>query len=288
MDWKEKVCIITGSTSGIGTEAALAIANKGIKLVLPVRDITKAVALKQEILEKTGNSQVDIFECDLSSMDDIHKFAADFQLKYSRLHILINNAGLWETSRKESRDGIELTFAVNHLATFLLTNLLLGVMKRSAPARIINTSSMAHIMAEMKFNDLEGKKHWSGFKSYAMSKLAAILFTRKLARMLEGKEITVNSLHPGVIYTNLYRRMPSFLVSFMRLLLKSPREGAQTTIFLALSPEVENVTGGYFVNCKLKKPSKKALDDAAADRLWEVSCQYAKLPENPPAYGKSA
>lgn len=288
MDWKDKVCIITGATSGIGREAAFDIAKAGLHLVLPVRNLTKGEALKKEITRKTGNQQVHLYECDLSSLDSVRKFGHDFLQKYDHLHILINNAGTWETQRKESADGIELTFAVNHLAPFLLTNLLLKRMKNSAPARIINVSSKAHIRGKMDFEDLEGRKSWSSFGSYANSKLANILFTRELDRRLRGSGLTANSLHPGVVDTRLYHKMPSFLTSFFRLFMISPSKGSETIVYLALSPEVSQVSGEYFYKKKIRKPASQALDEAAARRLWEVSTEYTGISENPAGYEKTA
>lgn len=288
MDWKDKVCIITGATSGIGREAAFDIARKGIHLVLPVRNMSKGMTLKNEIAKQTGNQQVHLFECDLSSMDSIRKFCDDFLQKYNHLHILINNAGTWETRRKESADGIELTLAVNHLAPFLITNLLLNRMKKSTPARIINVSSKAHIRGNLNFQDLEGKNSWSSFGSYANSKLANILFTRELARRLNGSGITANSLHPGVVDTRLYHKMPSFLTSFFRLFMISPSKGSETIVHLALSPEVQQVSGEYFYKKKVRKPARQALDDTAARRLWEVSCEYTGIQENMTGHEKTA
>jgi NAD(P)-dependent dehydrogenase (short-subunit alcohol dehydrogenase family) len=287
MDWKGKVCIITGATSGIGIYTAVAMAERGMKLVLPVRSLERGRKFRQRILEETGNEQVELFECDLASMDSVRQFAADFLEKYHHLHLLINNAGTWETRRQETEDGIELTFAVNHLSHFLLTNLLLGVMKQSTPARIVNVSSMAHRAAKMNLEDPEGKKRWNGIRAYAQSKLANILFTRKLARMLQGTGITVNALHPGGVSTRLYEKMPAFTKPFIQYLLDAPKKGARTSIYVALSPEVEGLSGKYFARRKEKKPSAQALSDSAADRLWDISCDYTGLSQKKTAYGKA-
>ena len=280
MDLKDKTCIITGATSGIGKVTALAVAAEGCRLVLPLRNMQKGEALKEEILQKTGNEHVELFPCRLDSFESIREFAGKFREKYSGLHLLVNNAGLWEMKRKTSEDGIEMNFAVNHLAPFLLTNLLLDVIKKSSPARIINVASEAHRQGKMRFDDLEGEKKWSGFRSYAQSKLANILFTRKLSAMVAENGITVNSLHPGVVSTRLFDKMPPFLRGIFRLFMISPEKGAQTSIYLATSPEVEKTTGKYFAKKKIKKPNAEALSDANADKLWEVSLRYTGLEKN--------
>ena len=277
---KTKICIITGATSGIGRETAIELARQGATLVLPVRNLSKGNELKSEIIDKTGNTNVDIMECDLASFQSIRDFATAFLDKYDKLHILINNAGLWESEHKKSADGIEMTFAVNHLAPFLLTLLLLDVMKRSAPGRIVNVSSEAHRSGKMNFNDLEGNKSWNSLKSYGQSKLANILFTRKLAGMLEDENITVNCLHPGVVATRLFDKLPKILVKLLSLFMISPAKGAQTSIFLASSPEVENISGEYFKKMKIKKTTAEATNKKVAERLWEISLKMTGLKQS--------
>ena len=280
MNLNSKICIITGATSGIGRETAIALAGKGATLVLPVRNLLKGKELKEEIYSKTGNSRVDIMECDFASLLSVRNFSSAFLNKYDRLHILINNAGLWESKPHKSHDGIELTFAVNHLAPFLLTNLLLDVMKKSAPGRIVNVSSEAHRSGRMKFDDLEGKKSWNSLRAYGQSKLANILFTVKLAEILKDHNITVNCLHPGVVATNLFTLLPKFLMKFASLFMLSPEKGAQTTIFLATSPEIGNITGQYFSKKKIKRTTSEARDKEVADRLWEISLEITDLKDN--------
>lgn len=277
---KSKNCIITGATSGIGRETAIELARQGATLVLPVRNLYKGNELKSEIIDKTGNTNVDIMECDLASFQSIRDFATAFLEKYDKLHILVNNAGLWESEHKKSADGIEMTFAVNHLAPFLLTLLLLDVMKRSAPGRIVNVSSEAHRSGKMNFNDLEGNKSWNSLKSYSQSKLANILFTRKLAGILENENITVNCLHPGVVATRLFDKLPKILVKLFSLFMISPAKGAQTSIFLASSPEVENNSGEYFKKMKIKKTTAEATNKKVADRLWEISLKMTGLEQS--------
>jgi retinol dehydrogenase 12 len=272
-----KTVIITGSTSGIGTKTAVELARMGANLVLPVRNISKGQDLRKEIIEKTQNDRVEIMECDLASLSSIRKFVTAFKERHNELHILINNAGIWETSYQETVDGIEQTFAVNHLAPFLLTNLLLDIMKQSAPGRIINVSSEAHRGVSMNLKDLEGKNGWNSFTSYGRSKLANILFTKKLAEILADKNITVNCLHPGVVATKLFDKFPGFLVKTASLFLLTPEKGAKTTIFLASSDEVEKISGKYFSKSKIKSPSSAAKDIIVADELWNLSLEMTGL-----------
>lgn len=289
MDLENKICVLTGSTSGIGRPTALALAAKGIQLVLPVRNMQKGRMLKNEILQKTGNKQVHLYICDLSSMDSIRNFCDTFRDRYRHLHILINNAGLWENRRRESQDGIELTFAVNHLAPFLMTHLLLPLIKKSSPARIINVSSIAHMAGRIHLSNPELKgiwRPWTGFRAYAQSKLANIHFTRKLAGMIKDREVSVNSLHPGVVDTGLYAQMPSFFKPLARRLFASAEKGAQTLIYLALDPAVGKLTGQYFVGQKPRRIAPHALDESVAESLWQLSCDYAGL-EKTFDYGKT-
>jgi len=277
MDLNNKVCLITGATSGIGKETAKAFAARGAKLVLPVRDSLKADILKDEILEQTPGADLKFMHCNLASFQSVRDFAREFQQNYSQLHVLINNAGIWETRRNLSDDGVEMMFAVNHLATFLLTNLLLGTMKKSAPARIINVSSNAHRQSKIYFEDIEFEKNFSSLKAYAQSKLANILFTRKLAQVLQDSGVTANSLHPGFVSTKLFEKMPGFLVALLSPFMISPKKGAQTTIYLATSPDVKEVSGSYFVKSKPQKPSSEAMKQDIADQLWQISENYVGI-----------
>ncbi len=277
MDKNKTVAIITGATSGIGRETAIALAGEGIHLVLPVRSMEKGKILKEEIKEKTGNGQVDVMEADLGSFRSIRAFAEQFNKKYDRLHLLINNAGIWEVKRKLSEDGVELTFAVNHLAPFLLTNLLLDTIKASAPARIINVASTVHKQAFMKLHDVEMKKGWGSLRAYAQSKLANVLFTRKLAADLKGTGVTVNCLHPGVVASHLFDRMPSFIRNIAAPFMITPKNGAQTTVYLATSPEVRNVSGEYFARKNIASTSRRSKNMEVAERLWELSKTYCGL-----------
>ncbi len=277
MDLNGKTCLITGATSGIGRETAINIASRGATLVLPVRNQAKGEALKKDILKEYPQSHIDIMYCDLASMESIRDFADEFKQNYTQLHVLINNAGIWESKRRLSKDNIEMNFAVNHLAPFLLTNLLLDLIKKSAPARIINVASEAHRQGKIYFDDIEFEKKFSSLKSYAQSKLANILFTKKLSQQLKGTGVTVNCLHPGVVSTNLFDKMPKLLVKAMELFMISPEKGAKTTIYLATSPEVENTSGEYFDKSRPKKPDTIALRQDIADKLWEISEKYVGI-----------
>lgn len=277
MDIKDKICIITGATSGIGRETAKELAKKGAILVLPIRDSLKGDILKDEILEQVPDAQLDFMHCDLASFASIREFATAFKKKYNNLHVLINNAGIWETKKNLTSDGIEKNFAVNHLAPFLLTNLLLDTIKASAPSRIVNVASDAHKQGKINFSDLEFEKKYSTLGSYAQSKLANILFTKKLSQKLKGTGVTTNCLHPGVVSTNLFDKMPKLLMGAMNLFMISPQKGAQTTLFLATSPQVEHVSGEYFAKSKSKKPAPQALRQDTADKLWEISEKYVGI-----------
>lgn len=273
---KSKTILITGATSGIGKETAIGLAELGATIVFTARDKQKAKSTKKEIIEKTGNKNIDHIECDLSSFASIRNFCKEYKSRYKKLHILINNAGVWNFKRKQSIDGIENTFHVNYLAPFLMTNLLLDTIKKSAPARIINVSSGLH-RGTINFDDIEFKKSFSSMKAYSQSKLALILFTRHLAKKLEGTKVTVNSVHPGFIATDLGRDAGQITNKFFRLFGKSPKKGAETSIYLASSPEVETVTGEYFVNKKMTQSSKKSYDMDLAKRLWSVSKKYTGI-----------
>ena len=274
MDINDKICVITGATSGIGRDTAMELARQGMRLVLPVRNMEKGEALRKEIMEVTGNGHADLFACDLESLASVREFADAFLKKYDRLDVLINNAGVWETRRSLSRDGIEKVFAVNHLAPFLLTNLLLGAVQNAPAGRIINVASNAHRAGKIRFSDLEGKKRWNHIRAYTQSKLANILFTRKLAGKLNGEGTTANSLHPGFVQTSLFDRFPGWMMGLLSPVMLSTQEGAETTIYLAVSPDVDKTSGAYFASKKIRQPAAAARRDADADRLWDVSMEY--------------
>jgi len=272
-----KICLVTGGTNGIGKSTAQELARMGATVVIVGRDAQKAAQVTEEIRAASDNQNVDWLLADLSSQQDIRRLATEFKSKYSQLHVLLNNAGGTFTTRQLSVDGIEMTFALNHLGYFLLTNLLLDTMKASAPARIINVSSDAHSGGKIDFDNLQGELSYSSFGPYGNSKLANILFTTELARRLEGTGVTVNVLHPGLTSTGFGKNNPGLLMKVMGvvvpLIARSPERGAETSIYLASSPEVQSITGKYFVDCKVTQPAPQATDSVVAKKLWEVSDQ---------------
>ncbi|HZS39290.1 MAG TPA: SDR family oxidoreductase [Polyangia bacterium] len=276
-----KVCLVTGFTQGIGKETALGLAKKGATLVLVARDAARAEAAAAEVRAAAASgAAVEVLLADLSSQASVRKLAGEFLARHDRLDVLVNNAGAINTSRKVTVDGLEMTFAVNHLAYFLLTNLLLDAVKKAAPARIINVSSAAHSSGRIDFEDLQGERGYAGFRAYGQSKLANILFTRELARRLDGTRVTANALHPGVVRTGFGRGDGGLLalgVKIAGVFFISPAQGAATTLWLASSPEVANVSGKYFAKCREKAPSRRAQDDDTARKLWDVSAKLTGL-----------
>jgi len=270
-----KTVLITGATSGIGEVAALELAKKGARLVLVGRDRARAEASTKAIREASGNPEVEYLLADLSSQAEVRRLAGEIKARYPRLDVLVNNAGAMFAPRRDGVDGIEMTWALNHLAYFLLTDLLLDTLKASAPSRIVSVASDAHRMvSRIDFDDIEGKKSYSPFKIYGQSKLANILFTRELARRLAGSGVTANCLHPGFVATN-FTAGKGFTFRVFQAMAKvfaiSPERGAETTVYLASSPEVEGLTGGYFSRSKPANPTAAAWDDPAARRLWDLS-----------------
>ena len=273
-----KICIITGANSGIGKATAIGLAMMNATIVMMCRSKERGEEVQKEIIELTGNKKVDLLLCDLSSQESIRKFVSEFKSKYQKLHILINNAGVMLSKRVVSVDGLEMNFAVNYLAPFLLTNLLLDVLKKSAPSRIINVSSAAHRMAKMDFDDLQSEKRkYRLFKIYGISKLALMLFSYELNRRLEGTSVTVNTVHPGVVNTNLGQDQSSFSKGFAKLFFKKPEKGAETSIYLASSQEVEGITGKYFAKKQQKQSSEESYNEDYAKRMWELSTDMTQL-----------
>lgn len=269
-----KICLVTGSSSGIGKVTARELARMGATVVMVCRDRAKGEAAQAEIKAASGSEQVDLLLADLTSLADVRRVAADFKQKYTRLHILIHNAGAINSARKVTPDGLEATFAANYLAPFLLTEQLLDVLKASAPARIVNVSSAAHQAGRIDFADLQGEKRYNPWKAYGQAKLALLLFTYELASQLEGSGVTVNALHPGVIASNFDQGLSNFFRFGWKLMypfLSSVERGAQTTLYLATSPEVEGVSGKYFVNLRERKSSSRSYSEATRQRLWQLS-----------------
>ncbi len=276
-----KICLITGATAGIGFVTARELAAKGMAVTIVGRDAAKTQATAEQIKRETGNAQGDYLVADLSSQAEVRKLANDFTQRHSRLDVLLNNAGAMFTTQQQSADGIEMTFALNHLAPFLLTHLLLDTLKGSAPARIIVVGSDAHNGARNSFDDPQQKRRgYSGLRAYGESKLANIMFTYELARRLAGTGVTANTLHPGFVASNFGKNnggLVGFGMILMRPIMISSDRGAQTSIYLASSPEVEGVTGQYFVKSKPARSSAASYDEAAQRHLWELSEELTGL-----------
>ena len=268
---KGKLVLVTGATSGIGKEAALALAKMGARVALVARDPTRGEAARAEIAAASGNGDVTLFVADLSSQKEIRRLADEIRAKHDRLDVLLNNAGVMMTKRVLTADGFETTFAVNHLAYVLLTRLLLPLVTAAAPSRIVNVASEAHRRGTIAFDDLQGAKSYGGVAAYGQSKLANILFTYELARRLEGKGVTANCLHPGVIGTGIARNAPWPIGPVWRLLFRSAESGARTSVFLASSPDAAGVTGKYFIDEKPVRSNRESCDPEIARRLWDVS-----------------
>ncbi len=269
-----KVCLVTGATSGIGEVTAGELARKGATVVVVGRNPQKCEATVGRIRERTGNPAVEPLVADLSSQVEVRRLAEEFVRRHDRLDVLVNNAGALLMDRRVSVDGIEMTFALNHLAYFLLTDLLLDRLRASAPSRIVVVSSDAHRGVTMDFDDLGGRAKYRGFRAYSRSKLANVLFVRELARRLEGTGVTANALHPGFVASGFFSGDGPAWWAMRRLaglFAVTPERGAKTSVYLASSPEVEGVTGQYFVKEKPVEPSWAARDEEAARRLWRVS-----------------
>jgi len=275
-DMTGRTCMITGATSGIGKAAALGLARLGASLVLVGRSRDRGERTLEEVQRVSTSGEVDLRLADLSSQAEIRQLVKDFLATGHPLHVLLNNAGLINRRREESVDGIEMTFAVNHLAYFLLAELLRERLQTSAPARIVNVASDAHEQAggRLDFDDLESRRRYGFMRVYAKSKLANILFTRELARRLEGSGVTANCMHPGFVGTNFARNngpIESAAMLLLRPFIRSPEKGAETAIHLCVSREVTGVSGQYFHDCRALRPRDYAENDEDARSLWEVS-----------------
>jgi NAD(P)-dependent dehydrogenase (short-subunit alcohol dehydrogenase family) len=276
-----KVCIVTGANSGIGKATALGLAQMGATVVMICRDQVKGEEAQKEIKEKSGNDAIDLLLADLSSQQSIRQLVGNFQQHYTHLHVLINNAGVAFPGRRETVDGLEMTFAVNYLAPFLLTNLLLDVLKASTPARIVNVSSNSHEAGYIQMDDLQEEKHYKSMRVYGQSKLAVVLFTYELACKLQGTGVTANCLHPGFVATHFGQRdvgpAVRLLVKLIASFGASPQEGAKTSIYLASSSDVESVTGKYFVKSIPNRSASISYDESLQRQLWEQSAKLVNL-----------
>ena len=276
-----KVCLITGATSGIGKVTATVLASQGAEVIITGRNQEKTETSVRHIMSETGNEAIHYLLADFSDLEQVRELATNFNERFSRLDVLVNNAGSFFNTRRETQYGVEMTFLVNHLAPFVLTNLLFETIQDSTPARIINVSSDAHQYGTMDFNDLGFKRGYVGMKAYARSKLANILFTHEIVRRMAYSSVLVNALHPGHVATDIWSTDFSFfgpvLKKVMGLFALSPEEGADNTIYLASSPEVAGVTGKYFVKREPAQSSPISYDEETAKKLWEISEDLTSL-----------
>lgn len=277
--------MVTGATAGIGKATALEIASRGARTVIVGRDEEKSRDVAHMIQQEAGNPDVDYFLADLSSMQQTRALAQAFKARYDRLDVLVNNVGAIFLSRGKTVDGFENTFALNHLVGyFLLTHLLLDVIKDSAPARIVNVSSNAHYRGRIHFDDLQLEEGYNAMKAYSQSKLANVMFTYELARRLDGTGVTANTLHPGVVASNFMATNNPGWTRILRwiwnLFSISPAEGAETSVYLATSDEVAGVTGKYFEKCEAKPSAEASYNQADQQRLWRVSEELLGLRKN--------
>ncbi|MDX5346465.1 MAG: SDR family oxidoreductase [Hymenobacteraceae bacterium] len=276
---QDKVAIITGASSGIGKSTACKLANEGATIAMVCRNKRKAAAARTEIIERTGNKNIDVFIADLALLQNVEKIADQIRNKYPAIDVLINNAGIMPADRKFTEEGHEHSWAVNHLAPFLLTNLLLDNLKAAGRSRIINVSSEAHRLGQIDFYDMHASRRYSNFTAYCDSKLANVLFTYELTRRLENTEVTANCLHPGLVASNfgtkssgIYKLVWNLTKPFMI----SPEEGAETSAFLASSPSVAGISGCYFKNKVAVKSSSDSYNPVLAKRLWDMSAEQVK------------
>ena len=274
-----KVALITGGTSGIGRAAATALAARGAEVVVTGRDRERGEAAVEEIRRDSGNERVSLMLADLSVQAEVRGLAEEFRERHDRLDVLVNNAGLVQSRRVETPDGLELTLAVNHLAPFLLTDLLLDLLKKSAPSRIITVSSEARRGASIDFEDLQSERRYRGFPVYGMTKMANILFTYELAERLEGTGVVANCLHPGAVSTNFAQNNRGPIALLFRLFkpfMRSPEQGADTLVYLASSPEAGELNGKYLTDRKEVSPAEPR-DETSQKRLWEISEELTNL-----------
>ncbi|MSQ11635.1 MAG: SDR family oxidoreductase [Dehalococcoidia bacterium] len=266
-----RVCLVTGASSGIGRAAAEGLARMGATVVMVCRNAERGEQAKRDIQRRVTGASLELLLADLASQSAVRRLAHEFKSRHKRLHVLVHNAGVIYGKRTLTEEGLETTFAVNHLAPFLLTNLLLDVLKASAPARVVVVGSGAHRFGSLDFTNLQGERRYAGGGAYAMSKLANLLYTFELAHRLEGTVVTVNCMHPGFVASNFGRGTANPLYRLIAFFGARPEKGADTILYLATSPEVEGVTGKYFFRRREKQPSKQARDSALAAKLWEVS-----------------
>jgi NAD(P)-dependent dehydrogenase (short-subunit alcohol dehydrogenase family) len=277
--------LVTGANAGIGKEACVKLARAGAEVVMVARDRGRGEAALAEVKQRASSDKVSLLECDFASQASIRALAAAYRERHQRLDVLVNNAGSVSDKRQLTVDGIEQTFAVNHLGYFLITNLLLDLLEKSAPARVVNVASIGHRRGTMDFDDLGYERGYFIMKAYSRSKLGNVLFTVELARRLAGRGVTVNCLHPGGVATNIWSHAPWYARPVLelgkKLFMISPEQGGDTIVYLAASPEVEGQTGGYYEKNQRVRPARRAEDPALAQRLWDVSLDLVHLPRVP-------
>ncbi len=286
---QNSIVLVTGANSGIGKAAATALAQSGANVVMLCRDKGRGEEALLGIKRQSGSDKIELMLCDLSSIENINSFCDEFLKKYKRLDVLINNAGTLKQVRRETADGYELSFGVNYLAVFLLTNRMLPLLKTSAPSRIVNVSSLGHRWGKIHFDDIHITKRYTALKAYSQSKLAEVMFTYSLAESLKGTGVTINAADPGIVGTNIVvNRETGFgtLASkLQKLLCKSPEKGAETAVWLASSPDLEGVTGKFFVRKSAVRSSKRSYNKNDAKRLWQMSEIMAGLSSVDPDIG---
>jgi NAD(P)-dependent dehydrogenase (short-subunit alcohol dehydrogenase family) len=279
-----KTVLITGGTGGIGKAAAIGLASMGAGIGITGRDRARAEQAAAVIARESGNPAVDVFVADMSSQSEVRRLSGEVLTAYPRLDVLLNNVGGFWAHRHLTVDGLEHTFALNHLAPFLLTNLLLERLVASTPARVVTVSSGAQSMGKIDFDDLMGESDYSGQRAYNQSKLANVMFTYELAERLEGSGVTATVLHPGMTNTAFSGEDPAramaLLVVLARPFMRSPKRGADTAVYLASSPEVDGVTGRYFADRRPRKSHTTSYDSEANARLWQMSADLVGLPTN--------
>jgi NAD(P)-dependent dehydrogenase (short-subunit alcohol dehydrogenase family) len=270
-----RTVLVTGGTGGIGKATAAGLAALGAHVAITGRDRRRAEEAAADI-RAAGGPEVDVFVADMSSQAEVRRLASEVLERLPRLDVLVNNVGGFWNTRHVTADGLEHTFALNHLAPFLLTNLLLDRLRQDAPSRVVTVSSDAQRLGRIDFDDLQGERSWSGQRAYNQSKLANIMFTYELARRLHGTGVTANALHPGVVLTAFGAEDPGriqrMIMPFARWVMKTPDEGARTSIHLASAPELDGVTGQFFAESKPRRSAKRSYDETDALRLWDVSC----------------
>ena len=273
-----KICLVTGATDGIGKVSARVLAEMGAKVIIVGRNPEKSAAVLTELKSVSGNENIDLLLADLAVMQEVRDLAEQVISRYDRLDVLLNNAGGYFTKHEITSDGLEMTFALNHMSYFLLTNKLMGLLKSSVPARIVNVSSDAHYGVDIEFDNLNGEQDYKAWKAYQKSKLANVLFTYELLKKVPA-DITVNCLHPGFVATNFGNNNGGFVSPVLKIAKRisaiDPEEGAKTSIFLCSSPEVEEVSGKYFFKCQPKTSSRESRNMDTAKRLWQISSDIA-------------